>query len=301
MANAVGLDLEKLPPLAESIHILGGVNNQDFIKLGIRPYTPVCCGSGDTVASLLALGLDSSGAMLSLGTSFAAYVVTNSNRFDPMLMARSYIFKGKWAVGGAMSNPGAMLRWYRDTFCSDLVEKAKHHGVNVYTLIDSEAKGCEPGSGGVLCLPYINGERSPVYDSGARAVILGLNLHSNRAALARSIMEGSAFGMRQILELMEQVSGIEIDTVTVTGGGSKSNLLVQIMADVTGHNMCVSEEPNVGAIGACLLGAMSIGENPLTHLMSAKRTFVPNESLRKLYDDAYTKYIQIYNSTRHLI
>lgn len=303
MASAVGIDIKKLPPLAESVELLGGVKNDELIALGISPGTPVSCGAGDTVSALLAMGIDPHRAMLSLGTSHVLYTVSDKDSFSPMLMARSFVCKNTWAVGGAMSNPGAMLRWFRDKFCPDLIERSKGSGRNVYELIDEEAAASAPGAGGVLCLPYINGERSPVYDSDARGVFTGINLNTCRADISRAIMEGAAYGIRQLLETLEKTMAGRIDTISVTGGGSRSDFLVQLMADVTQRRMEINSMPDIGALGAAITGAVSakiLSRDKIPDFSGSRRTLLPNPALKGLYDQGYQKYIQLYPALKHL-
>ncbi len=303
MVKLSELDAEKLPALAESVSCLGGVNNEEIIALGIRRGTVVSCGAGDTVSALLGFHIQAGEAMLSLGTSHVLYTVTDKDTFCPELMARSYIREGQWAVGGAMSNPGGMLRWFRDNFCQDLVEKAGKENGDVYNLIDEEAMKTPPGAEGIICLPYINGERSPVYDSKVRAVFLGVNFATTRGVIARSIVEGAGYGLRQILELLENSIGEKIHTITVTGGGSKGAFLVQTIADVLGRTLQVKNIPDIGAIGAAMTGAIaanliSIDQNILEK--AAAKKYEPNKKLKELYDQGYERYLGIYPAVKGL-
>ena len=256
-----------------------------------------------TVCALLALSVSPRQAMLSLGTSHVLYAVAERDRFSPMLMGRSFVFRNTWAIGGAMSNPGLMLRWFRDNFCQDFIQSGKKSGRDVYDLISEEAAHSSPGAGGVICLPYINGERSPVYDSAARAVFLGVNLNTARADFARSIMEGAGFGIRQLLEILEKTMGERVDSITVTGGGSRSEILTQIIADVTGYTLHISDLPDVGAMGAALTGAIAGGllhRDRLPRFYSEKKLIVPNLALKDIYDRCYDRYIRIYPSVKKL-
>lgn len=303
MADAAGIDIEKMPSLAGATEPLSTVVNQELLELGIKPDTIVSCGAGDTVCALLALGIEEGTAMLSLGTSHVLYAVCNQDRFNPALMARSYVYRDTWAEGGAMSNPGAMLRWFRDGFCKDLSALGKSCGKSAYQLIDEEAATVEPGSGGVICLPYINGERSPVYDSSARAVFSGVNLNTERGHISRAIMEGAGYGIRQILELLDQGHDEPIKEVHVVGGGSKSDFLVQIMADITGRRLVVRDLPDAGALGAAMTAAMAAGilaPGDKLPIEVSRKEFIANEENKAVYDSAYKKYLQLYPSMKHL-
>lgn len=303
MAACSGIDIAKLPPLAEGVEFLGGVNAEEIMALGIAEGTPVSCGAGDTVSSLLALGAVKGKAMLSLGTSHVLYAVTDKDDFDDRLMARSFVFKDTWGVGGAMSGPGAMLRWFRDNYCQDLIERGATSNISAYELIDKEAALTPPGSDGLICLPYINGERSPIYDSAARAVLLGVNLNTTRAHIARSVIEGAAYGIRQFLEILDKNVGAKIDDILVVGGGSRSNFVVQIMADVTDRKMCVSSMADIGAVGAAITGAIAAGIVHRDYALPNNRTrkcFTPNKELKNVYDDGFARYCRLYPSVKEL-
>lgn len=303
MADAAGIDMKKLPTLDEGAACLGGLINEDIIALGVPAGTPVSCGAGDTVCSLLALGADRGKAMLSMGTSHVLYAVSDRDCFNRKLMARSHVFYDRWAEGGAMSGPGAMLRWFRDNYCADLVESGRLLDKSAYELIDREAAQTPPGADGVICLPYINGERSPIYDSAARAVFLGVGLGTTRAHLARAIMEGAAYGIRQFLEILDEDVGAGINDIVVVGGGSRSDFMVQTAADVCGRTLHVSSLADVGAVGAAMTGAMAAGCVPRDYKLpenSIRRVFTPDASLKQLYDKGFERYNKLYPAVKEL-
>lgn len=303
IAETVGIDINKFPPLASATELLGGVNNPELIALGIAPGTPVSCGAGDTVCALFGLGISERSAMLSLGTSHVLYTLSSRDRFSDALMVRSYVLRDIWAVGGAMSNPGAMLRWYRDKFCRDLAEEAARKGMDPYELMDEEARNVPPGSHGLICLPYINGERTPVYDSDVRAIFFGAGFDCGRAEFFRAIMEGAAYGIRQILSMLEDCLGNHIDSIIATGGGSKSDVLLQIFANITGRSIFVSNAHDIGAVGAGLTAAVASGWLSTEKLPACGvivKIFEPNPDTREVYDRGYQKYLRLYPSTRDI-
>lgn len=304
IAHGVGIDLNKLPRLAQGADLLGGVCCREFIEMGIPEGVPVSCGAGDTVCALLALfGKKSGGTMLMLGTSNVLFTISNIDSFSDKLQGRSYVFRDQWALGGAMSGPGAMQKWFKNEFCADCVRLEAETGKSAYSIIDSEASATPLGADGLVCLPYINGERSPVYDSSARAVLLGVNLNTTRGHIARAVTEGAAYGIRQFVELLGECTGSKIEEMSVLGGGSRSEFVVQTMANVTGCVMKTYDNPDLGALGAAVTGGLAGGIIDTEYRIpgvSVLKTFTPDKSITDVYDEGYERYCKIYPAVKDI-
>ncbi len=304
LIEAASLDAEKLPALSQGVDLLGHLKPGDFTALGIPAGIPVSCGAGDTVCALLALfGKQKNHAMLMLGTSNVLFSITDSDRFTPELSARSFVFRDHYAQGGAMSGPGAMTKWFRNRFCPDLLSAERQTGANAYRLLDEEAAATPPGADGLLCLPYINGERAPVFDSDARAVLLGINLNTQRGCVARAITEGAAYGIRHFTDLMRESTGVCLDEISVLGGGSKSTFVVQTMADVLNRRMTTYDNPDLGALGAALTGGIAgglIDEDYRLPENGVAQTYEPRREYASLYDAGYARYRAIYPAVKDL-
>ncbi|MBR1455827.1 MAG: hypothetical protein IJ594_01540 [Oscillospiraceae bacterium] len=303
LIRAAEIQADKLPELAQGVDLLGRVMRGEFTQLGIPEGTPVSCGAGDTVCALLALfGKQKDRAMLMLGTSNVLFSLTDSDRFSPEFQARSFVFRDYYAQGASMSGPGAMTRWFRNEFCQDLLAR-ESEGYDAYALMDAEAERTPPGAEGLICLPYINGERSPVFDSDARAVLVGVNLKTTRGHIARAITEGAAYGIRQFAELMRNNTGVPMNEMSVLGGGSKSSFVVQTMADVTGCRMKTYDDPDLGAVGAALTGGIAAGVIPSTYTLPQNRIarlYEPREELADLYYAGFARYQKLYPSVKEL-
>lgn len=304
LADAAGIDLKKLPKLAQGADLLGGVQCEEFIKLGIPAGTPVSCGAGDTVCALLALfGRKSGGTMLMLGTSNVLFTISDNDSFSDKLQGRSFVFGDQWALGGAMSGPGAMQKWFKNKFCPDCVKIEHETGISAYSTIDAEAAATPPGADGLICLPYINGERSPVYDSNARAVLIGVNLNTTRGHVARAITEGAAYGIRQFIDLLYECTGSKPKELSVLGGGSRSDFVVQTMANVTGCVMNTFDNPDLGALGAAITGGLAggvIDESYTAPCIVKLKTFTPDTSLSEVYKSGFKRYCKIYPAVKDI-
>lgn len=304
MAKAAGVDLKKLPKLTQGADLLGGVQCKDFIELGIPADTPVSCGAGDTVCALLALfGRKSGGTMLMLGTSNVLFTISDNDSFSDKLQGRSFVFGDQWALGGAMSGPGAMQKWFKNKFCVDFIKLEEETGISAYSVIDAEAAATPPGADGLICLPYINGERSPVYDSSARAVLLGVNLNTTRGHVARAITEGAAYGIRQFIDLLGECTGSKPKELSVLGGGSRSDFVVQTMANVTGCVMKTFDNPDLGALGAAITGGLAGGvieDDYTAPCIVTLKTFTPDSSLSDVYKRGFKRYCKIYPAVKDI-
>ena len=202
-------------------------------------------------------------------------------------------------VSGAMSSGGGLLRWYRDALGYLELESARRLGLDPYQIMDLEASKIPPGSDGLVILPYIAGERSPIWNANARAVIFGLYLTHSRAHIVRAILEAVAYGLRHIIEVAEG-AGVRIDELRATGGGSKSDLWLQIKADVLNKPICrISEE--AGTLGNMIMAGVGVGVfddlfSKGEELARVKAVINPNPERYELYTKFYKLYREIYES-----
>lgn len=300
MAELAGIASDKLPPLAQGFDLLGGLINDELVEMGMRRGLPVAVGAGDTVCTALGLGLRNHGdAFISFGTSSVITAITDMDRFDSRIANRS-ICENRWLLAGAMSGTGASLKWFRDAFCSDLKEQEQRTGKKAFQVIDEIAEQAGATAGGLLFLPYINGERSPVFDPMARSVALGISLGTTRGHFSRAILESAAYGLRQLLEIQESLLDVRIDHIPVAGGGSKSAVWMQIIADVLGRTIHTADTAEAGALGAALLGGIAgnLVTPDYTPQKAAYKTFCPNPALYEEYIKQYTRFLKLYPAVK---
>jgi xylulokinase len=188
---------------------------------------------------------------LSLGTSGVVFATTDGPVIEPegRLHTFCHSVPGKWHLMGVMLSAGGSLRWYRDTFAP---------GTDYYNLLEPAAN-VQPGSDGLFFLPYLTGERTPHPDPLARAAFVGLTVRHGFANLTRAVLEGVSFGLRDGFELMKSTGLDKISQVRVTGGGARSPLWRQILADVLQAEMVTVNTTEGAAYGAALLAATGAG------------------------------------------
>src|SRR5262249_22727960 len=189
------------------------------------------------------------------------------------------------------------FRWFRDALAQADVLDARAHGFDVYDGLTAEAATAPAGAEGLLFLPYLTGERTPYPDPEARGVFLGLTLRHGRVHLIRAVLEGVAYGLRDSLELMRAL-GVTIEQVRVSGGGARSRLWRQILADVFESEIVVVNATEGAAFGAALLAGVGVGTFASVP-EAADRTIrvvdrVTPSADRAIYADYYPVYRALY-------
>ncbi|MBC5674624.1 MULTISPECIES: xylulokinase [Blautia] len=307
LCEKIGIDMEKLPPLHASTDVVGGLIHPDLIRMGIPRDTPVIIGGGDTACATLAAGVTKAGQVCeSVGTTNVLTICVDQPKFDKGFINRCHVVEGTWIYQGALSHTGASYQWFRDNFCQDLVDRAVGTDKTAFQFMNEEADMAEPGSGGLVFLPYMLGERSPIWDPYARGVFFGISLQTTRKEMNRAVMEGCGYGLRQLSEIAERVTGREIKEFTSIGGGAKSETWAQIKADITGKDIKILDMNDMAPIGAALLAGVGAGIFKDVYEAADKVEKKVYKVIRssRAHDDIYNKryqvYIQLYPQIKEL-
>ncbi len=267
MLDAVEIPRAWLPEVTESAEVSAKV------RVGPLEGTPVVGGAGDQAAQAVGAGIVVEGLVsVTLGTSGVVFAASDTYRVDPRLHSFCHAVHNKWHLMGVMLSAGGSLRWYRDVI----------GGVPYDRLI----AGAAEHSDGVIFLPYLSGERTPHPDPHAKGVFFGLTLRHTKAQLTRAVLEGVAFGLRDSLELM-RAQGLSFEQVRVTGGGAKSALWCQILADVFNTQIVTVGVTEGAAYGAALL---AMAEHPEPEL---SEPILPRHDAAK-YEETYRRYRALY-------
>ena len=301
LCEGIGIEMEKLPPLIKSYEVVGELLCEELIETGLPKGTPVVIGGGDTACASLATGVIHHGDVCeSVGTTNVLTVCVTEPKFHPGFINRCHVIDDAWIYQGALSHTGASLRWMKDCFCTDIKAAAEAFHSNAYDLMtETAALHSVPGAHGIVFLPYMQGERSPVWDSYARGVFFGMSLQSKRDDFIRAVLEGAAYGLLQLCKLAEEVTGREITEFCAVGGGAKSAVWSQIKADVTGKDISVLDVNDMAPIGAALLAGMGVGvfrdaEDAQKKVKKAiYRRFVSRKEDEKIYQKRYQTYIKL--------
>lgn len=307
LCQKAGIDIEKLPPLHASTDVVGGLVNQDLINLGIPAQTPVIIGGGDTACATLAAGVTGAGDVCeSVGTTNVLTICVDQPKFDRGFINRCHVVEGKWIYQGALSHTGSSYQWFRDNFCQDLVNEAAGNTKNAFELMNEEAELANPGCDGLVFLPYMLGERSPIWDPYARGVFFGLSLKTTRREMNRAIMEGCGYGLRQLSEIAERVTGQKIREFTSIGGGAKSETWARIKADITGKDIKILDMNDMAPVGAALLAGVGAGIFTDVYEAAGKvekkvyKVIKSSNAHEDVYNKRYKVYTELYPQIKEL-
>ena len=253
--EALDIPAEWLPRTYEGTEITGRLSASAAQATGLKAGTPVFGGGGDQETGATGNGAVVEGVVsLNLGTSGVVFAAADRPIVEPegRLHAFCHAVPGKWHLMGVMLSAAGSLRWYRDTVAP---------GVGFDELLDPAAE-VPPGCEGLLFLPYLTGERTPHPDPLARGAFVGLTVRHTQPHMARAVIEGVAFGLRDSFELLKEVGLAEINQVRVTGGGARSPLWRHILADVFSAELVTVNTTEGSAYGAALLAATGAGTYP---------------------------------------
>ncbi|MBS3812954.1 xylulokinase [Candidatus Bipolaricaulota bacterium] len=300
-----GLDLDRsiLPPVLESTDTVGKLNRQAAEELGLSPDAVVVAGGADNACSAIGNGVLNEGQyLISVGSSGVVLAPTETMYSDPEdgLHSFNHAAPHRWYLMGVMLSAGLSLRWYRDKFAGPEREVAFLTGDDPYDLITAVASRVPIGAERLIFLPYLNGERTPHADPNARGVLFGLSDEHGREHLARAVIEGITFGLRDSMELVSGF-GVPRQEIRLTGGGSKSEFWAQVIADNFDspvNKTSVSEGPG---FGAALLAGVGAGiyasvEEAVEIAVTAKKVAEPREGAVKKYEKLYGIYKSLYDA-----
>jgi xylulokinase len=303
--DALEIPISHLPRVYESQEVSGHISAEGADATGLKIGTPVVGGGGDQAAGAVGNGIVQSGVIsVTTGTSGVVFAQADSPTVDPALRVHTFCHAvpGKWHVMGVMLSAGGSLRWYRDTMCASETQVAQIMGVDAYEIIAREAATAPAGSEGLLFLPYLTGERTPHPDPQARGAFIGLTVRHNKAHLARAVMEGVAFGLKDSLEILKSIN-VSIGNVRASGGGARSELWRHIQTDVFGLSLSTMAADEGPALGAALLAGVGAGlfdtvEEACSTVVKVTGTTNPKPANAAIYERYYEIYRALYPSLK---
>jgi xylulokinase len=300
LAEAIVGDVP-LPRLAWPGEAVGQVTPRAAQETGLRPGTPVTAGTIDVFPEAISVGILYPGDMMIVyGTTTCLALVLEELAPSKTMWMSPYAFPGLYCLLAGMATTGALTRWFRDNFARQEMDAEMSGGLNAYAALTAEAELIPPGSEGLVILPYFSGERTPLNDPDARGVIAGLTLAHGRGHLYRAILEATAYGVAHNLQVMKQ-SGAVPRRAVAAGGGAKSELLLQIVSDVTGVEQELPMQTIGASYGDAFLAGLATGLVSRSDLRSEwvriVRTFAPDWARTELYQAYYDVYRSLYPHT----
>jgi xylulokinase len=284
--------------LINSETIVGETTTEITKKTGLTKGTPICAGGIDAPVSALAGGAILNGDLASmLGTSMCNGVISTENRISPKMINYPYVVNGKNTLYSftGISTAGFCLRWFRDQFGKEELQKQSKTGESAYEQLDKLAETVNIGSGDLLFLPHMMvGERAPYWDEHIRGAFLGLTVYHTKSHMFRSILEGIAYAMKYSIDAVLE-TGLIINRATIVDGGARSSLWRQIIADITEIEFQYIPSTLGAPMGDAILAGLGTGEitdhKIIEDWIGEKIPTKPNpENIQK-----YRKYYKLYS------
>jgi xylulokinase len=302
--EACGVRPEQFPEVKAGHCLHGEVSAEAAEATGLRAGTRVMAGTVDSAAAALEAGAVEPGVGVEMtGTSSVLIMPNESGVTEAAFIAMPHAIPGIHLLMGAMVASGASLRWFRDQLGEVEVHTAARLKADAFDLLTEQAAGISPGSRGVIFLPYMAGERSPLWHTNARGVFFGLSLSTPKAALIRAILEGTAFALYHNVEVAGQ-AGIRLSEIRTVGGGARSALWNQIKADLLGIPVGLPEAGVGAPFGDAVLAGMGLAFYPdvrraLRDMVRVTTRFEPNMENHSRYQNIYRVYRKLYEHLRN--
>lgn len=301
--EAAGLSPNIFPEAAELGTVAGQISHQAALEFGLPSELKLVLGGHDQVCAAIGAGITEEGlAVDGIGTVECITPVFSKEKISSKKLASSNLalvpfMNGKYTTYAFNFTGGSLLKWYRDQFGYEAKLEAEHSGKSVYDIMGEKA-GDQPTD--LLVLPHFAGAGTPYMNPSAKGAILGLDFNTTKSELYRALMEGVTYEMRLNVEYLEQ-AGILVDELRACGGGAKSDLWLQIKADIMNKTIVALDIEEAGISGAIILLGVTLGVFPsfkeaTRRLVKVNKTFHPQARYKKKYDENYAKYKKLYKA-----
>jgi xylulokinase len=287
-----GIGGELFPRAVDSATVIGEITGEAARATGLAAGTPVAAGGGDGSAAGVGAGCVRPGsAYICLGSSAWVGLTVGKPIHDPGMrtMNWAHCVPGYLHPTGTMQTAGASFKWLAEQLCAAEAETAKARGDSVYARIDEAAAAVPPGANGLLFLPYLLGERTPWWNPDARGAFIGISLASTRADMMRAVMEGVAMSLGLIADIFR--AHVPVEALTVIGGGARSAVWRQILADACGCPVrTLTSRAEATSMGAAVIGGVACGLfkdfGTVDRFVVADRTVPPRAGRVALYRES---------------
>ncbi|MEO5918699.1 MAG: FGGY-family carbohydrate kinase [Candidatus Limnocylindrales bacterium] len=290
LVAALGLPASRIADPIAAGAVVGPMSAESAEALGLPPGIPVIAGVVDAFASFHGAGIQQPGDAIDVGGSAGGFGVYWDR---PLEAAGSFTtpapLPGLFVIGGAMATIGKSVEWLRDAVLG---------GERTVDQLIDEASQIEPGADGLIFLPYLAGERSPIWDPDARGAFVGLSLRHGRAHLARAVLEATALALRHVAAPIVS-AGVTVSAMRVAGGPARNDAWNQIKADVTGFPVEVPRILETGVVGSAILAAVGTGFHPdlqsaMAAMVTIERRLEPNPAHAAQYERTYAAYTTLH-------
>lgn len=296
LCGEMGIRRGLLPDIFPCHAVIGKVTAEAAAECGLREGTPVVAGGLDAACGTLGAGVIHNGETQEQGGQAGGMsICIDSYSADPRLILGYHVVPGKWLLQGGTVGGGGVMKWLSSELWPGLS----------FRELDEEAAKAAAGSDGLIFLPYMSGERSPIWDAKAKGVYYGLDFSKTRGHVIRAGLEGVAYALRHNLEVAEQ-AGAKVERLRSMGGAANSRLWTQIKADVTGKPIDVPSSDTATTLGAAMLAGVATGvysdfDEAVAKTVKVTRTHEPDAEKKPVYDAGFETYKEIYLNLKHLM
>lgn len=306
MCEKMGIPRSFLPELVPSHQVVGTVTPKAAEKTGLAVGTPVVAGGLDAACGTLGAGVIHVGETQEQGGQAGGMsICIEEYAADPRLILGAHVVPGQWLLQGGTVGGGGVMRWFEKEFAGYEREIADRVGKSSLDQLNEIAQETPPGSDGVVFLPYMAGERSPIWDPNAKGVYYGLDFNKTKGHMVRAAMEGVAFSLKHNLDIAED-TGAKVEELRAMGGSANSLLWTQIKSDITGKPIVVPSSDTATTLGAVILAGVGVGvykdfEEAVHMTVKLTRRHEPDMEKHRLYQKNYETYLELYESLKGLM
>ncbi len=292
----LGIRPSLLPEIVPCHAAVGFVTETAAEMTGLLPGTLVVAGGLDAACAALGVGVIQPGQTQEQGGQAGGMsLCLDRCTGDPRLIMSFHVVPDRWLLQGGTTGGGGALKWLRQQICPELS----------FEEMSDLAGSAAPGSGGLLFLPYMAGERSPLWNPDAKGVFFGLTYAHTRAHMIRAVMEGTAYALRHNLDTARDAGG-EVSVMRGMGGSANSRVWTQIKSDVTGKPIEVPASDTATVLGAAILAGVGTGiyrdfEEAVRCTVRVNRTHMPDPALRETYEAGYRNYLELYERLKTMM
>ncbi|MEG2305439.1 MAG: xylulokinase [Lachnospiraceae bacterium] len=306
MCEALEIPRDFLPELVPSHKVVGRVTKKAAKESGLAEGTPVVAGGLDAACGTLGAGVIHPGETQEQGGQAGGMSICLEDYVaDPRLIMGSHVVPGKWLLQGGTTGGGGVMRWVEKEFAQYERTQIEESGKSSLMQLNELANRVSVGSEGVIFLPYMAGERSPIWNPKAKGVYYGLDYSKTKGHMVRAAMEGVAYSLKHNLDIAQE-AGAKVEKLWAMGGSANSLLWTQIKSDVTGKPISVPSSDTATTLGAAILAGVGIGmyqdfNEAVQMTVNVMRKHEPNQNHHIIYQKNYETYLKLYQSLKGLM
>ena len=255
----MGIDSNFLPQIYDCHDVVGYVTSEASKQTGLVEGTPVVAGGLDAACGTLGVGVLKAGQTQEQGGQAGGMsICIDEYKSHKALILSCHVVPNLWLLQGGTVGGGGVMRWFEQEFADFERSQSEHLNKSSLEQLNDIASRVSPGSDGLVFLPYMMGERSPIWDPKAKGVYYGLDFSKTKGHMVRASMEGVAFSLMHNLDIAKGI-GVEANELRAMGGAANSHLWTQIKSDITGKEIKVPSSDTATAMGAAILAGVGVG------------------------------------------